>query len=76
MGIIVAYFFFRTIAFHPDGDCLYAGSPDILKVYGWEPARTFDTVAMGWGKIQDIAIAQNQLVSIYAFFVVIIVIVT
>lgn len=52
----------RTIAFHPDGDCLYAGSPDILKVYGWEPARTFDTVAMGWGKIQDIAIAQNQLI--------------
>ncbi|XP_071526340.1 uncharacterized protein kat80 [Panulirus ornatus] len=52
----------RTIAFHPDGDCLYAGSPDVLKVYGWEPARTFDTVAMGWGKIQDIAIAQNQLI--------------
>ncbi|XP_076047816.1 katanin p80 WD40 repeat-containing subunit B1-like isoform X2 [Oratosquilla oratoria] len=52
----------RTIAFHPDGDCVYAGSPDILKVYGWEPARTFDTVAMGWGKIQDIAIAQNQLI--------------
>lgn len=42
---------------------MYAGSPDVLKVYGWEPARTFDTVAMGWGKIQDIAIAQNQLVS-------------
>lgn len=52
----------RTIAFHPDGDCVYAGSPDVLKVYGWEPARTFDTVAMGWGKIQDIAIAQNQLI--------------
>ncbi|XP_068235338.1 katanin p80 WD40 repeat-containing subunit B1 isoform X5 [Palaemon carinicauda] len=52
----------RTIAYHPDGDCLYAGSPDVLKVYGWEPARTFDTVAMGWGKIQDIAIASNQLI--------------
>lgn len=52
----------RTIAFHPDGDCVYAGSPDVLKVYGWEPARTFDTVAMGWGKIQDIAIASNQLI--------------
>lgn len=52
----------RTIAFHPDGDCVYAGSPDVLKVYGWEPARTFDTVAMGWGKIQDIGIASNQLI--------------
>lgn len=57
----------RTIAFHPDGDCVYAGSPDVLKVYGWEPARTFDTVAMGWGKIQDIAIAQNQLVSLLLY---------
>jgi katanin p80 WD40 repeat-containing subunit B1 len=31
-------------------------------VYGWEPARTYDTIHMGWGKIQDIATAQNQLI--------------
>ncbi|KAB7499121.1 Katanin p80 WD40 repeat-containing subunit B1 [Armadillidium nasatum] len=35
---------------------------EVLKVYGWEPSRTYDTVAMGWGKVQDIAIAQNQLI--------------
>ncbi|KAL7636527.1 UNVERIFIED_CONTAM: hypothetical protein RMT77_013302 [Armadillidium vulgare] len=52
----------RTIAFHPNGDCVYAGATDVLKVYGWEPSRTYDTVAMGWGKVQDIAIAQNQLI--------------
>ncbi|RXG61703.1 Katanin p80 WD40 repeat-containing subunit B1 [Armadillidium vulgare] len=26
------------------------------------PIRAYDTVAMGWGKVQDIAIAQNQLI--------------
>jgi hypothetical protein len=31
-------------------------------MYGWEPARTYDTIHVGWGKIQDIATAQNQLI--------------
>ncbi|KAJ4445662.1 hypothetical protein ANN_12346 [Periplaneta americana] len=52
----------RCIYFSPGGECLYAGSMDVLKVYGWEPARTYDTIPMGWGKVQDIATAQNQLI--------------
>ncbi|XP_074646199.1 katanin p80 WD40 repeat-containing subunit B1-like [Tubulanus polymorphus] len=56
----------KTIQFHPDGTCLYAGSHDVLKVYGWEPTRCFDSIAMGWGKVADIAIAhsvkQSQLI--------------
>lgn len=53
----------RCIFFSHGGECLFAGCQDILKVYGWEPARTFDSVPVGWGKIQDIAIAQNQLIA-------------
>lgn len=52
----------RCIYFSQGGECLYAGSQDVLKMYGWEPARTYDTVHVGWGKIQDIATAQNQLI--------------
>lgn len=52
----------RCIYFSQGGECLYAGSRDVLKVYDWEPARTYDTIPMGWGKIQDIATAQNQLI--------------
>ncbi|KAJ8683410.1 hypothetical protein QAD02_019202, partial [Eretmocerus hayati] len=52
----------RCIFFSHGGECLFAGCQDVLKVYGWEPARTFDTVPVGWGKIHDIAIAQNQLI--------------
>ena len=52
----------RCIYFSPGGECLFAGSQDALKVYGWEPARSYDSLAVGWGKIQDIATAQNQLI--------------
>ncbi|XP_013387061.1 katanin p80 WD40 repeat-containing subunit B1 isoform X1 [Lingula anatina] len=52
----------RSISFHPDGLCLYAATQDVLKVYGWEPARCYDTVATGWGKVVDIATAQSQLI--------------
>ena len=52
----------RCIFFHSEGLCLYSGMQDSLKVFGWEPARSYDTVAMGWGKVADISIAQNQLV--------------
>ncbi|XP_067119645.1 katanin p80 WD40 repeat-containing subunit B1-like isoform X2 [Centruroides vittatus] len=53
----------RCIYFHPDGECLFSGAHDLLKVYGWEPNRTFDTLVMGWGKVADITISQNQLIA-------------
>ncbi|XP_074599251.1 katanin p80 isoform X2 [Brevipalpus obovatus] len=53
----------RKILYHPDGRAIFSASRDVLKVYGWEPARTLDTVVMGWGKVNDIAISENQLIA-------------
>lgn len=56
----------RALCFNPgvsDVECLFAGIRDYLKVIGWEPSRLFDSVPVNWGKICDISIAQNQLVS-------------
>ena len=52
----------RCIYFHPEGDCLFTGTQDSLKVCGWEPVRTHDTISLGWGKVVDIATASNQLI--------------
>ena len=48
--------------FHPEEKILYSGGEDNLRVYGWEPTQCFDAVSMGWGRVADIAIAQNQLI--------------
>ncbi|XP_076358213.1 katanin p80 WD40 repeat-containing subunit B1-like isoform X2 [Tachypleus tridentatus] len=53
----------RCIYFNPGGECLFYGALDILKVYGWEPSRTFDTLVLGWGKVSDISTSQNQLIA-------------
>ncbi|XP_054165433.1 katanin p80 WD40 repeat-containing subunit B1-like isoform X2 [Oppia nitens] len=53
----------RQIIFHSDGKAIFSAARDVLKVYGWEPARTFDTVFMGWGKISDISVCDNQLIA-------------
>lgn len=52
----------RCLYFSLDGKCLFGGCAEQLKVYGWEPARTFDTVTVGWGKVQDMTTAQDQLI--------------
>lgn len=52
----------RCLHFNTDGKCLFGGCAEQLKVYGWEPARVFDTVTIGWGKVQDMASAQEQLI--------------
>ncbi|CAG0879629.1 unnamed protein product [Darwinula stevensoni] len=52
----------RCIYFDPEGKRLFAGSQGVLKVYGWEPGRTYDTLIMGWGNVHDIATAQKQLI--------------
>lgn len=33
------------------------------QVYGWEPARTYDTLIMGWGKIRDLSVCDSQLIA-------------
>ncbi|RZB38685.1 katanin p80 WD40 repeat-containing subunit B1, partial [Asbolus verrucosus] len=52
----------RCLCFNPDGECLFVGVRDYLKVVGWEPNRLFDSVPVNWSRVNDISIAQNQLV--------------
>ena len=56
------------MTFHPDGLCIYCGCENQLKVYGWEPAKCFDTLTTGWSRVSDIAIAQKQLVCISSIY--------
>ncbi|XP_051568935.1 katanin p80 WD40 repeat-containing subunit B1-like isoform X2 [Myxocyprinus asiaticus] len=56
--------FVRSILFNPDGSCLYSGSENTLRVYGWEPDRCFDVVHVGWGKVTDLAISNNQMIAV------------
>lgn len=53
---------FRCVLFSPDGSCLYSGATDSLRVFGWEPNRCFDVVPVGWGKVSDLAVCNQQLV--------------
>lgn len=53
----------RCVCFNPDGECLFTGVRDHLKVVGWEPNRLYDSEPTMWGRICDISTAQNQLVS-------------
>lgn len=53
---------FRCICFSQDGSCLYSGATDSLRVFGWEPDRCFDVVPVGWGKVSDLAVCNQQLV--------------
>uniref|UniRef100_A0A3B4BKX3 Katanin p80 WD40 repeat-containing subunit B1 n=1 Tax=Periophthalmus magnuspinnatus TaxID=409849 RepID=A0A3B4BKX3_9GOBI len=52
----------RCVFFSPDGACLYSGSSDTLRVFGWEPDRCFDVVSVGWGKVSDLSICNQQLI--------------
>ncbi|GAA6222909.1 katanin p80 WD40 repeat-containing subunit B1 [Lates japonicus] len=54
----------RCIFFSPDGGCLYSGATDSLRVFGWEPDRCFDMVPVGWGKVSDLAICNQQLIGV------------
>ena len=29
-------------------------------MFGWEPARIYDTLIMGWGKVSDISVCDSQ----------------
>ncbi|XP_057657568.1 katanin p80 WD40 repeat-containing subunit B1 isoform X1 [Diorhabda carinulata] len=52
----------RCLTFNPDGECLFAGTRDYLKVVGWEPNRLYDSVPVYWGRVTDISVASNQLI--------------
>ncbi|XP_008290300.1 katanin p80 WD40 repeat-containing subunit B1 [Stegastes partitus] len=54
----------RCMRFSPDGCCLYSGATDCLRVFGWEPDRCFDTVPVGWGKVSDLAVCNQQLIAV------------
>ncbi|EOA39559.1 hypothetical protein CARUB_v10008176mg [Capsella rubella] len=46
----------RAITFHPDGQTLFCGLDDGLKVYSWEPVICQDGVDMGWSTLGDFCI--------------------
>ncbi|XP_060517418.1 katanin p80 WD40 repeat-containing subunit B1 [Cylas formicarius] len=52
----------RCLYFNPDGECLFTGVRDYLKIIGWEPSRLHDSIPVSWGRVCDISTAQNQLV--------------
>ncbi|MED6273377.1 Katanin p80 WD40 repeat-containing subunit B1 [Characodon lateralis] len=54
----------RCLLFGPDGSCLYSGASDSLRVFGWEPDRCFDVVPVGWGKVSDLAVCNQQLIGV------------
>ncbi|XP_059204744.1 katanin p80 WD40 repeat-containing subunit B1 isoform X2 [Centropristis striata] len=54
----------RCVFFSSDGSCLYSGSTDSLRVFGWEPNRCFDVVPVGWGKVSDLAVCNQQLIGV------------
>ncbi|XP_021168564.2 katanin p80 WD40 repeat-containing subunit B1 [Fundulus heteroclitus] len=54
----------RCLLFSPDGSCLYSGGSDSLRVFGWEPDRCFDVVPVGWGKVSDLAVCNQQLIGV------------
>lgn len=54
----------RCICFSQDGSCLYSGATDSLRVFGWEPDRCFDVVPVGWGKVSDLAVCNQQLIGV------------
>ncbi|CDY34658.1 BnaC08g42170D [Brassica napus] len=52
----------RSIAFHPDGQTLFCGLDDGLKVYSWEPVICRESVDMGWSTLGDMCINENKFV--------------
>ncbi|XP_010492450.1 PREDICTED: katanin p80 WD40 repeat-containing subunit B1 homolog isoform X2 [Camelina sativa] len=46
----------RAITFHPDGQTLFCGLDDALKVYSWEPVICRDGADMGWSTLGDLCI--------------------
>ena len=63
LELYLMFYFSRTIVFHPEGNALFSGSHDMLKIHQWEPGpRVCDAVSMGWGKIRDMAVSASQLV--------------
>ncbi|XP_070823681.1 katanin p80 WD40 repeat-containing subunit B1 [Chaetodon trifascialis] len=54
----------RCLCFSTDGSCLYSGASDSLRVFGWEPDRCFDVVPVGWGKVSDLAVCNQQLIGV------------
>lgn len=53
----------RKLLFHPDGNIVFSGGQDSLRVYEWEPSNQLDYLPISWGKVSDIQISGDQLVS-------------
>ena len=38
-----------------------------LQIYGWEPVRCFESFTTGWGKISDLVVTSDKVVSLSPF---------
>ncbi|XP_051920189.1 katanin p80 WD40 repeat-containing subunit B1 isoform X2 [Hippocampus zosterae] len=54
----------RCLTFSADGGCLFSGHADVLGVCAWEPERWLDTVTVGWGRVADLALCDQQLIGV------------
>lgn len=52
----------RRITYDPNGEAMFSGAEDSLRVYGWEPARVHDSLHIFWGKIADMTVHSNQMI--------------
>lgn len=34
-----------------------------MQIYGWEPVRCFESFPLGWGRVADLSLSSNQMVS-------------
>lgn len=54
----------RCLSFSQNGNCIYSGAKDTLRVFGWEPDRCFDVVSVGWDRVSDMAVCNQQLIGV------------
>ena len=52
----------RAVSFAEDGQCLFSGGQDCMRAYGWEPSTCYESMSIGWGKIQDMAVCPGTVV--------------
>lgn len=59
----------RCLTFSADGGRLFSGHADVLGACAWEPERWLDTVTVGWGRVADLALCNQQLVRMAPGFI-------
>nr|XP_019705659.1 katanin p80 WD40 repeat-containing subunit B1 homolog isoform X1 [Elaeis guineensis] len=51
----------HSMTFNPDGETLFCGLHESLKVLSWEPIRCHDVVEVGWSRLSDLNVHERKL---------------